>query len=366
MRNKVMRSAVFLAGLLVMTSGSESLLTAAEVVTIAGTGTKGNSPDGAVAERSAIGEPYGLSLGPDGGLYVCEIANHLVRRVDLKTGSMQVIAGNGRRGLDGIGGPAREATLNEPYEVRFDSRGNLLFVDMKNAVVCRVDQKTDEIAILAGTGQAGFSGDDGPATQAMLNQPHSIALDQDDNIYICDIKNMRVRRVDATTGTIKTLAGGGNNVPTFDKAPIENLKLNGPRALVYDGKHSLVLALREGNAIYRLDLTAGTLRHLAGTGKSGFVNGPGRQAQLSGPKGVSLAPNGDIYFADTESHTVIRAKDGQVETVVGDGQRGDGPDGDPLKCRLARPHGVYVSANGTLYIGDSENHRVRMLRLERN
>jgi sugar lactone lactonase YvrE len=338
-----------------------------EVVTIAGTGVKGTAPDGAAAATSPIGEPYGLVIGPDGGLYVCEIANHLLRHVDLKTGVLRVVAGNGQPGYAGVGGPAREALLLEPYEVRFDAAGNLLFVDMKNAVVQRVDRQTQVLTTVAGTGKAGFSGDGGLAAQAELRQPHSIALDREDNIYICDIGNKRVRRVDAKTGGITTFAGGGKNSPGSNVSPLADLSLNGPRAMDFDGRHGFALALREGNAIFWVDLERQTLKHLAGTGKQGYAGdgGDARKALLSGPKGVAITSNGDIFFADTESHTirVVRAKSGTVETAVGDGKKGDGPDGDPLHCRLARPHGVCADAQGNIYIGDSENHRVRVLRV---
>ena len=122
------------------------------------------------------------------------------------------------------------------------------------------------------------------------------------------------------------------------------------------------LALREGNAICRLDLKAGTIHHVAGTGAKGMSDGPAPQATLSGPKGISIAPGGAVYFADTESHTIRRVREGRVETVAGTGQRGDGGDGDPLKCALARPHGVFASDR--VYIGDSENNKVRILLLE--
>jgi sugar lactone lactonase YvrE len=144
---------------------------------------------------------------------------------------------------------------------------------------------------------------------------------------------------------------------------LQGTPLNGPRAIDFDGKHSLYLALREGNSVYRIDLKTRTLHHLAGTGKKGFTGngGPAKAATLSGPKGIAIGPNGDVYLADTESHTirVIRAKSGIIQTIVGDGQKGDGPDGTPLKCRTARPHGVFVDSKSNVYIGDSENYRVR-------
>ncbi|MBI3192218.1 MAG: hypothetical protein HYZ36_06080, partial [Pedosphaera parvula] len=133
-----------------------------------------------------------------------------------------------------------------------------------------------------------------------------------------------------------------------------------------DQAGNLWLALREGNQVFRLDLKAGILRHAAGTGKKGFAGhvGPATQATLSGPKGISVAPNGNIYLADTESHSIrmIDVKKGTLELVAGTGVRGDGPDGDPFKCQMARPHGVFVDADGSIYVGDSEANRVRVIR----
>jgi streptogramin lyase len=324
------------------------------------------SADG-VATKTPSSQPFGISLGPDGALYVCEVGSHVVRRVDLVSGQATTVAGCGRKGYSGDGGPATKAELNEPYEVRFDKSGNMLFVEMQNHLVRKVDRATGVISTIAGNGTPGFSGDDGPATKAQLNQPHSIALDNEDRVYICDIRNHRVRVVDPVTGLISTFVGTGERTKTPDGAGFDGTDLNGPRALDFDGHHSLFLALREGNAIYRMDLKARTFHHLAGTGKSGYSGdgGPGKLAQLAGPKGVSLSKSGDLYFADTESHTVrvIRSKSGIVETVMGDGTQGDGPDGAALKCRLNRPHGVYVSSDGWLYVGDSSNHRVRRMKL---
>lgn len=339
---------------------------AAEVVTLAGTGQAGYSGDGHSATSAQINNPFGLVIGPDGALYVCEVGNHVIRRVDMESGTVSTVAGTGKKGYSGDGGPATQAMLNEPYEIRFDKAGNMFFVEMQNAVVRRVDAETGVITTIAGTGEAGFSGDNGPATQATMKRPHSIALDNQGHLYICDIGNHRVRRVTLETGTIETFAGTGGREATPDGAKITGTALNGPRALDFDGHHSLYLALREGNALYRIDLEARTYRHLAGTGAKGFTGegADARLARLSGPKGVALGPNGDIYLADTESHTirVVRTESGIIETIVGDGKKGDGPDGMPRTCRLARPHGVFVDTSGNVYIGDSENHRVRVYR----
>jgi DNA-binding beta-propeller fold protein YncE len=337
-----------------------------QVVTIAGTGTAGFSGDGGPGARAEINNPYGLVTGPDGALYFCEIGNHRLRRLDLKTNVISTVAGSGKKGYAGDGGPALEAAMNEPYEVRFDRAGNMFFAEMQNHVVRRVDAKSRIITTVAGTGTAGFAGDGGPADKAQLRQPHSIAFDGEGRLLICDIGNNRIRRVDLRAGTIETWAGTGERKPTPDGAPISGTPLNGPRAITADRDGNLYLVLREGNAVYRLDPREGLIHHIAGTGESGFSGdgGPAKLARLSGPKGVAWAPDGSLYLADTESHTIRRVnlKSGVITTVVGTGKRGDGPDGDPLHCQLARPHGIFVTPAGAVYISDSESHRIRTLR----
>ena len=341
----------------------ENNLPAAEVRTIAGNGQVQFSGDGEPALEAGVGGQCGLVIGPDGALYVCATENHALLRLDLKTQRISTVAGVGKKGYAGDGGPATAALCNEPYEVRFDTAGNIYFVEMRNHLVRKVDARSGIISTVAGTGLAGFSGDGGPATQATLNVPHSITLGPG-HLFIADIGNHRVRVVDLKTGIIETLSGTGKPGKTPDGASLSGTPLNGPRALEIDGQSTLILALREGNAVYRIDLKKNILHHLAGTGKSGYAGdgGAALQAQLAGPKGVALGPNGDLYLADTESHTirVIRKSTGIIETLVGDGKVGDGPDGDPLHCRLNRPHGVYVDSQGQVYIGDSSNNKVRV------
>ena len=334
------------------------------ISTFAGTGIKGYSGDGGPAAQAQINNPFGLMRGPDGALYFCDTDNHVIRRV-AADGTISTVAGNGTRGYSGDGGPALKAQLNEPYEVRFDKNGTLFFVERLNHIVRRV-AADGTISTVAGSGTLGFSGDNGAAIKAQMNQPHSIAFGPDGALYICDVLNHRIRKVDLQTGLISTFAGTGQKASTPDGAPFATSPLFGPRALDCDAQGNLWLALREGNAVYKLDLQSGTIHHIAGTGKSGFSGngGAAKQAALSGPKGLSIAPNGDVYLADCESHSIrrINLKTGTIELVAGTGTRGDGPDGDSLKCQLARPHGVFVDADGAIFIGDSENHRIRVIR----
>jgi streptogramin lyase len=338
------------------------------VATLAGTGQPGYSGDGGPAARALVNNPFGVVVGPDGALFFCDTGNHVVRRVT-RDGVIFTVAGTGKPGYSGDGQRATEATLNEPYEVRFDRQGHLYIVERLNHVVRFVDARTKVIRTVAGTGKPGFSGDGGPAVRAAMNEPHSIQLDGLGNLYICDIRNHRVRRVDLKTGIIRTFAGTGEPALTPDGAKIAGTPLNGPRALDFDSQGNLWLALREGNAVYKLDLKRGTVHHVAGTGAQGFSRngGPAKLATLSGPKGLSVGPDGNVFLSDTESHSIrmIDVRRQTLELVAGTGERGDGPDGEPKSCRMSRPHGVFAASDGTVYIGDSEAHRVRVIRFAR-
>ena len=313
-----------------------------------------------------VNNPYGLVIGPDAGLYFCDLDNQRIRRLDLRTERTTTIAGNGQKGYFGDGGRATDAALNLPHEIQFDAAGHLYIAERDNHVIRRVDGKTGTISTLAGTGVAGFSGDGGPAARAQLRQPHSIVVDGAGRLLICDVGNHRVRQVDLSSGTIETYGGTGDRQPTPDGAPLKGTPLNGPRTMAF-GKGDLFLALREGNAIYRIAPKTATVHHLAGSGAQGYSGdgGPAVRATLAGPKGLAYAA-GKLYVADTENHVVrcIDVGTGIISTVLGTGQRGDGPEPDPLRCALARPHGLLAAPGGLLYVGDSEAHRIRVLRLD--
>lgn len=335
------------------------------VVTFAGTGAKGFSGDGGPAVKAQLNDPTGIVRGRDGALYICDTGNHRIRKVT-RDGEITTVAGTGEAGWSGDGGPAIAAKLNEPYEVRCDAVGNLFWVERLSHTVRRRDVKTGIVGTVAGNGTAGFSGDGGPATNAQLSEPHSIGLDKAGDLYIADVRNHRIRKVDMKAGTISTFAGTGERKPTPDGARFADAPLHGPRALDFDKDGNLWLALREGNAILKLDLARGTVFHIAGNGGKGFTGngGPAKEAALNGPKGLSVPPNGNVYVADTENHAIrmIDVRKGTLLLVAGTGARGDGPDGNPLQCQLARPHGIFVDSDGSVFIGDSETHRVRVIR----
>lgn len=330
-----------------------------QISTLLGTGRAGFDAD-------STNNPYGLVIGPDRALYFCEIDNHVIRRLDRKTRAVTTVAGTGRAGNSGDGGPATQAELGQPYELRFDRAGNLFFVDMTNHVIRRVDRKTRVISTVAGTGQAGFWGDGGPAVKARFRQPHSIAFDRRGRLLVCDIGNHRVRRIDLKSGMVETWIGNGEQSPPPEGAMAAGAPVFGPRAIDVDKQGNTYLVLREGNAVYRIDGSTQRIARIAGTGSKGFSGdkGPARDARLNGPKGIALGPRKSLYLADTENHAIRRVDllTGFIDTVAGTGQSGDGPDGDPRRCRLNRPHGIFVDANGAVFIGDSEAHRLRLIR----
>src|SRR5437868_12150057 len=235
----------------------------AQVTTLVGTGSPGFG-------ENQVNNPYGLAIGPDGGLYFCDLDNQRIRRLDLRTGQTTTIAGTGERGYTGDGGRAVDAALNMPHEIQFDTAGHLYIAERDNHVVRRVDARSRVISTCAGSGSPGFAGDGGPAAAAKLRQPHSIAVHPDGRrLLVCDVGNHRIREVDLATGTIATFAGTGEQGRTPDGGHLAGTPLNGPRTIVFDRRGTLYLALREGNAVYRVD-SAHTIHHVAGTGEQGY------------------------------------------------------------------------------------------------
>jgi DNA-binding beta-propeller fold protein YncE len=361
MKRSLTRRMVLGASTAVLALQSRAQAVGRQIMTVAGSGVQGVAADGESAKAAKLDQPYGVLVGPDGTLYWADFGSNRVLR--LQSGKISVVAGNGVKGHAGDGTRALAAQLSAPHEVRFDSKANIYVAERDAHVVRFIDRQSGLVSTLAGTGMPGFGGDGGPSGQAQLKQPHSIVLDRADNLYICDIQNNRVRRRDAGTGIITTFAGNGETMDTPDEAPL-TAPLRGPRSIDIGPDGTMYLILREGNKVFSIDPQRKILKRIAGTGAKGYGGdgGPARDSTWNGPKGIAYAPDGSLYISDTENHVIRRVSDGKVSTVAGTGVRGDGPEGDPLKCALARPHGVCVH-NGILYIGDSENHRIRALTL---
>ncbi len=273
-------------------------------------------------------------------------------------------AGTGERGFSGDGGPATRALLNEPYGVAVDQAGTVYFADRLNRRVRRVEAP-GIITTLAGDGSGKFSGDGGPAEKAGLVEPNGLALDAaGENLFIADVADHRVRVVDLATGIISTFAGTGEARHDGDGGPATRAGIFGARAVALAPDGALYILERQGSSLRRV--RNGVIDTVAGTGARGYA-GDGhdaRHAVFNAPKEMAVDADGNVFIVDTENHA-IRCIDAQtwiVTTIAGTGATGSGGDGGPAhEAGLARPHGATIGPDGALYIGDSENHRIRKL-----
>lgn len=333
--------------------------TTKRVTSYVGTGQPGYSGDGGQASQAQINSLNGLALDERGNLYVADAGNAVIRKV-FRSGVITTVAGSGINGYAGDNGPAILAQINEPRGLRVDREGNLFFADYNNNVVRKVTPG-GTISTVAGNGTEGDSGDGGQATAARLNRPLDVALDAGGHLFISDSKNHRIRRVDAVTGVITTVAGTGVDGFSGDNMPATAGRLSEPWGLVFKADGTLVIAQRD-NRIRALR-TDGTLRTLAGTGIPGS-NGDGANAasgQFNFPSYLALDRAGNIYVTEEYGQRVRRiGTDNLLSTVAGqEGVAFAGYGTSALTGWLQGPNGVAVDADGNLYIPEYEGHRIR-------
>ncbi len=333
---------------------------AAKIELVAGGGIReSNAP----AKECVLREPFGTEFLPDGTLAIVEmVSGNRLLRVD-KAGVMKVIGGTGAKGFSGDGGDARQAQFNGVHNIAVAPNGDIYLSDTWNFRVRRINARTGIITTFAGTGKKGFSGDGGPAAKADFGSIIQIALDPAaKHLYLADIDNKRIRRIEVATGIVETVAGNGKAGKPEDGTAAKTAPLIDPRAVVATDDGAFYILERGGHALRFVD-AAGTIRTVAGTGKAGLSGdgGPALEATMNGPKHLCLDRDGTVIIADAETHTIRRfnPKDGTITRVAGTGKKGDsGLGGDPLACELARPHGVTIAPDGMLYITDSYNNRV--------
>ena len=331
---------------------------------VAGTGQPGDSGDGGIASTARLNQPFDVVYDPAGNLFLSDTGNHRIRRVDARTGTISTVAGLGRKGFGGDGGPAKAALLDEPYGLALDDRGHLYFADRLNRRVRRVDAATGVITTVAGDGSKTFSGDGGSAVKAGLVEPNGVALDRQGHLYIADVAAHRIRVVDLASGTISTFAGDGKGRHAGDGGPAAMASIHGARAVEVGPDGTVWILERQGNTLRTVDPKTGIITTRAGTGKVGYTGdgGPAIEATFNGPKELCLDQTGNIYVVDTENHAIrrIEAATGRITTVAGDGHRPEpGSESRATTDRLDRPHGVAVAPDGSVVIGDTENHRIR-------
>lgn len=339
------------------------------ISTVAGTGTAGQNEDGLNPLETHLYLPQDVTVGPDELLYLVDWNNHRIRRITADN-VVETIAGTGELG-PADDGEAIKQQFNHPTNVEFDADGRLVIAAWHNSKVKRLDLETGIVENLAGTGARSFGGDDGPGNTAILDLPSSVALDSNGNIYISDQANYRVRLLEpnGTIHTIAGTgepgySGDGEraedarfNAPKGQAAP--------PSSRLTIDKDDRVYICDTGNHCIRKIEADGTIHTIAGTGEAGYSGdgGPATEALLNGPSDVAVAEDGTIYIADTMNH-VVRAidVDGIITTFAGTGERGfAGDDGPADEAMLDRPYGVDVAPNGDVFVADTHNHRVRKI-----
>jgi DNA-binding beta-propeller fold protein YncE len=310
-------------------------------------------------DKANFKEPFGMDFLPDGSIVVVEFSGHKVSRVD-KDGKATVFAGAGKKGR--ADGPAAMAEFNGPHNLAVAKDGTVYVADTLNHLVRKIDPKTRSVSTIAGTGKPGFGGDGGPALAAQFNQTFHVALDAgQENLYVADLGNVRVRKIDLKTGIVTTVAGNGTKAVPADGAKAAESPLVDPRSCAVDSKGRLFILERGGHALRVVE--NGLIRTVAGTGKAGAGGdgGPGVKASLRGPKLIWVDTNDDVLIADAENSLIRKfiAKDGTIVRIAGAGKKGDsGLDGPPLEAAIARPHGVAQTPDGTIWIVDSYNSRI--------
>ena len=298
-------------------------------------------------------------------IYFSDVGNSRIRRVDLTTGVITTVAGGGPGDL-GDGGPATDATFSShPMRVTGDCTSNLLVADAHHARIRMIDTATGIIGTVAGCGLEGYSGDGGPAVNAKIASPHGSALDRHGNIYIADLKNDRIRRVDASTGIITTVAGNGEHGYSGDGGPATEAMLASPIAVTASNDGDLYVADHRNSRIRKVDAATGTITTVAGTGEQGFLSdgGPAVQAAISLPRDVALDTDGTLYIADGANNRIRKVTpDGAITTVAGTGRAEFSGDGGPAHAAsLSMPYSITLDREGNLYVVDTGNYRVRRI-----
>ena len=338
-----------------------STVTNAIINTIAGDGTVGFGGNGGAATLAMLSTPTGVALDNSGNLYIADFGNNQIRKVN-SSGIITTISGNTTGGYSGDGGAATSAELNEPYGVAIDNSGNIYVSDVLNSRIRKINT-AGIITTIAGNGTIGYGGDGGPATAAEFNNPNQMAIDDTGNILVADFANNRIRKI-SISGSIYTIAGNGIAGYSSDGILAISAELNHPSGVAVDAVGNIYIADGQNNRIRKVS-TAGYISTIAGTGTASFGgdNGAATAATLNNPSSIAVDASGNIYITDQNNQRLRMINTaGIITTVAGngvDGYAGDG--GNALSAEIAYPYDVAISSSGKLYIADNANQRIRIV-----
>lgn len=336
-----------------------ALVRAENVVLVAG---GGDQVENVPATKAKLGMPFGVEFDSTGILYFVEIDGHRACRID-KSGLLTRIAGTTEKGLSDGGGKPLAAQFNALHNLAIAPNDDIYLADTLNHRVCKIDAKTGVFSTVVGTGEKGFSGDGGPAVKAKFSGIYCASLSPSgDQIFVADLDNRRIRKVDLKSGIVTTVAGNGERGVPADGAEAAKAPLVDPRAVTVDKAGNVYVLERGGHALRVVD-SQGKIRTVVGTGQKGASGdgGPALQAMMNGPKHLCVDRDGGVLIADTENHIIRKywPADGRITRVAGSGKKGTaGVPGPALAIEMNQPHGVYVHPNGEIYISDATNRRI--------
>jgi sugar lactone lactonase YvrE len=309
--------------------------------------------------------PGGLAYDGAGNLYFAETANHVIRRVS-STGVLSTVAGNTVQGFFGDGGPATSAELDSPSSVALDSAGDLFIADAHNHRIRRVDAATGVITTFAGTGVSGLSPNGTAAAKTQLDLPQALAFDAQQNLYFADARTHVVRRIDHATGVVTTVAGNGTQGFSGDGGAAIQAEIDSPSGIAIDSAGNLFLADTHNQRVRRVDAATGIIASVAGTGQPGFSGdgGSGAAAALRLPRGLAIDASGDLFLVDSANQRIRRidATTGQISTLAGGGMQAFAGDSGPaVSAALDSPAGIAISPANLPTLADSGNQRIRQV-----
>jgi len=332
-----------------------------QISVFAGIGLPGYAGDGGAATDAALRRPRGMSIDSNGNIYIADEANHRVRKV-APNGVISTVAGTGKPAFSGDGGPGTDAALNFPTELAVDAQNNLYISDEYNHRIRRINASDGIIRTVAGNGTPAFAGEQVQATSASIQYPRGIAFDPQGNLYISDQYNHRIRRVDKN-GVISTYAGNGQSTYAGDNGPATAGSIRFPAEIAFDSNGTLYIAEKENHVIRQVTAN-GTISTFAGTGIYSFSgdNGPARSATLFHPEGVAVDASNNVYIADSDNNRLRRVTNGTIRTIAGTGaNRFSGDGGKPTGAVLNTPWALAIGTNGSLVTADSGARAVRQI-----